>query len=162
MGTSFFKSALRSPAKEKPAATTPNKAPPAARDAAATPPLTEATSIIRDATVVFGAAHGTLLVPIKRRIAQYLQPNCYTLLIGDVTPVPLRGTTSRALHKEIMTIRAPFHLVLTDLGEGDIMYGFLHDCKHVVSCCIQAPNITCIEPFFLRGCNSLSSFDTSG
>ena len=61
-----------------------------------------------------------------------------------------------------MAIRALFHLVLTDLGEGEIMKGFLHDCKHVVSCCIYAPKITHIESYFLRGCTSLSSFDTSG
>ena len=80
------------------------------------------SATIRDATVVFGAVYGALLVPIQRRIAQYLQHNCYTLLIGDATLVPLRGTTSRALHDEIMAIGAPFHLVLMDLGKGDISW----------------------------------------
>ena len=93
---------------------------------------------------------------------QYLQRNCFTPLIGDATLVPLRGTTSRALHDEIMAIGGPFHLVLTDLGEGDIMESFLKGCKHVVSCSIHAPKITRIGDFFLLGCTSLSSFDTSG
>ena len=120
------------------------------------------STTIRDATAAFGAGHGALLVPIERRIVQYLQRNCYTPLIGDATLVPLRGTTSRALHDEIMAIGAPFHLVLTDLGEGDIMESFLKGCKHVVSCCIHSPKITRIGNYFLRDCTSLSSFDTSG
>ena len=120
------------------------------------------STTIRDATAAFGAGHGALLVPIERRIVQYLQRNCYTPLIGDATLVPLRGTTSRALHDEIMAIRAPFHLVLTDLGEGDIMMCFLQSCKHVVSCSIHSPKITRIDYGFLGGCTSLSSFDTSG
>ena len=95
------------------------------------------STTIRDATVAFGAGYSALLVPIERRIAQYLQRNYYTPLIGDATPVPLLGTTSQALHDEIMAIGAPFHLVLTDLGEEwDIMDGFLEGCKHVVSCSI--------------------------
>ena len=61
-----------------------------------------------------------------------------------------------------MAIGAPFHLVLTDLGEGDIMESFLRGCKHVVSCCIHSPKITRIENYFLLDCTSLSSFDTSG
>ena len=120
------------------------------------------TTPIRDATVAFGAGYGALVVPIERRIVQYLQRNCYTSLIGDATLLPLRSTTSRALHDEIMAIGGPFHLVLTDLGEGDIMESFLKDCKHVVSCSIHAPNITRIGFCFLNGCTSLSSFDTSG
>ena len=120
------------------------------------------STTIRDATVAFGDGHGALLMPIERRIVQYLQRNCYTPLIGDATLVPLHGTTSRALHDEVMAIGAPFHLVLTDLGEGDIMDGFLKRCKHVVSCSIHAPKITRIGFFFLRECTSLSSFDTSG
>ena len=120
------------------------------------------TTTIRDATVAFGAGHGALVVPIERRIVQYLQRNCYTPLIGDVTLVPLRGTTSRALHDEILAIGGPFHLVLTDLGEEDIMDGYLKGCQHVVSCSIHAPKITRIGDFFLLGCTSLSSFDTSG
>ena len=95
------------------------------------------STTIRDATVTFGAEYGALLVPIQRRIVQYLQRNCYTPLIGDATPVPLRGKTSHALHDEILVIGAPFHLELMDLGEGDIMDGFLKGCKHVVSCSIQ-------------------------
>ena len=142
---------LGSLVKAKPAAATP------ANPKATAPPTT-----IRDASVAFAAGYGTLLVPIQRRIAQYLQRNCYTPLFGDATFVPLHGTTSRALHDEVMAIRAPFHLVLTDLGEGDIMNGFLADCIHVVSCSIYAPNITTIGSSFLVGCTSLSSFDTSG
>ena len=98
--------------------------------------------IVTFAIVTFGEGYGALLVPIERRIAQYLQRNCYTPLIGDATLVPLRGTTSRALHDEIMAIGGPFHLVLTDLGEGDIMESFLKGCKHVVSCSIHSPKIT--------------------
>ena len=120
------------------------------------------SATIRDATVAFGAVYGALLVPIERRIVQYLQRNYYTPLIGDNTPVPLLGTTSRALHDEIMAIGAPFHLVLTDLGEGDIMNSFLQGCKHVVSCSIHAPKITRISSSCLRDCTSLTSFDTSG
>ena len=120
------------------------------------------STTIRDATVTFGAGYGALLVPIERRIAQYLLRNCYTPLTGDATPVPLRGTTARALHDEVMAIGAPFHLVLMDLGEGDIMDGFLAGCKHVVSCSIHAPKITHIGNKFLGGCTSLSSVDTSG
>ena len=104
----------------------------------------KAASTIRDAIVAFGAGYGALLLPIERRIVQYLQRNYYTPLTGDATLVPLRGTTSRALHDEIMAIGAPFHLVLTDLGEGDIMDSFLAGCKHVVSCYIHAPKITTI------------------
>ena len=89
------------------------------------------STTIRDATVAFGAVYGALLVPIQRRIVQYLQRNYYTPLIGDATLVPLRGTTSRALHDEVMAIGVPFRLVLTDFGEGDIMEGFLESCKHV-------------------------------
>ena len=100
--------------------------------------------------------------PSSGAFAQYLQRNYYTPLIGDATLVPLRGTTSRALHDEIIAIGAPFHLVLTDLGEGDIMDGFLRDCKHVVSCSIHVPKITTFGDTFVRGCTSLSSFDTSG
>ncbi len=128
MGSSSSKPAPRSPVKAKPAAATPNKA------VLPTP--------IRDVTVAFGAGYGTLLVPIERRITQYLQRNCYTPLIGAVTPVPLRGTTLPSLHEEVMAIRTPFHLVLTDLGEGNIMDGFLRNCIHVVSCSIFAPKIT--------------------
>ena len=146
MSTHSSKSALRSPAKTKPAAATPNKA----------------ASIIRDATVVFGAGHGALLVPIARRIVQYLQHNCYTPLIGNAILVPLRGTTSRALHDEIMAIGVPFHLMLTDLGKLDVMESFLEGCTHVVSCSIYSPKITRIGLCFLYGCTSLSSFDTSG
>ena len=146
MDTRSSKPAPCSPTKPKPAAATPNKA----------------ASNIRDATVAFGAGYGALLVPIERRIVQYLQRNCYTPLIGDATLVPLRGTTSQALHDEIMAIGTPFHLVLTDLGEGDIMVRFLQDCKHVVSCSIHAPKITRIGSSFLAACTSLSSFDTSG
>ena len=120
------------------------------------------SEIIRDSTVAFGAGYGALLVPIERRIAQYLQRNCYTSLIGDATLVPLRGTTSRALHDEVMALGAPFHLVLTDLGEGEIMERFLKGCTHVVSCSIHSPKITRIGLRFLYGCTSLSSFDTSG
>ena len=120
------------------------------------------STTIRDATVTFGAEYGALLVPIERRIAHYLQRNCYTPLIGAVTPVPLRGTTLPSLHDEVMAIKAPFHLVLTDLGEGNIMDGFLRNCIHVVSCSIFAPKITRIGSSFLRDCTSLSSFDTSG
>ena len=120
------------------------------------------STTIRDATVTFGAGYGALLVPIQRRIVQYLQRNCYTPLIGDATPVPLRGTTSRALHDEVMAIGVPFRLVLTDFGEGDITDGFLAGCKHVVSCTIHAPKITRIGTCFLYNCTSLSSFDTSG
>ena len=119
-------------------------------------------SSIRDATVAFGAGHGSLIVPIERRIAQYLHRNCYTPLIAHATPVPLFGTTSRALHNEIMAIGTPFHLVLTNLGEGGITKGFLEDCKHVLSCSIYAPKITHIGSSFLGGCISLLSFDTSG
>ena len=113
------------------------------------------TPNVRDATVTFGAGYGDLPLPIHRRIVQYLHRNCYTPLIGDATLVPLRGTTSRALHDEVMAIGAPFNLVLTDLGEGDIMDGFLEGCKHVVSCSIHAPKITRIGYGFLVGCTSL-------
>ena len=146
---------LGSLVKAKPAAATP-----------ANPREAAWPTTIRDATVAFGAGYDALLVPIERRIVQYLQRNWYTPLIGDATLVPLRGTTSRALHDEIMAIGAPFHLVLTDLGEGNIMNGFLRDCKHVVSCsihqCRALSKITTIGPSFLAGCTSLSSFDTSG
>ena len=94
MHTRSSKPAPCSPAKPKPAAATP-----------------AAASTIRDATVAFGAGYGTiptLPLPIHGRIVQYLQHNCYTPLIGNATLVPLRGTTSRALHDEIMAIGAPF------------------------------------------------------
>ena len=148
MGSGSSNSVPRSPVKAKPATATPYKA--------------ASLTTIRDASVSFGAGYGALLLPIERRIAQYLQRNCYTPLIGAVTPGPLHGTTSRALHDEVMAIRAPFHLVLMDLGEGDIMKDFLRNCIHVVSCSIFAPKITRIGHSFLRGCTFLSSFDTSG
>ena len=128
------------------------------------PPFTHSLALARtrDATVAFGDGHGALDVPIERRIAQYLQRNRYTPLIVDAPLVPLHGTTSQALHDEVMAIRVPFHLVLTDLGEGNIMESFLKGCKHVVSCFIYAPNITYTGSSFLSDCTSLLSFNTSG
>ena len=116
MGCSSSKSAARQrnalnllmrDAKPKPATATPNKA----------------ASTIRDATVAFGAGHGALLMPMERRIAQYLRCNYYMPQNRSgraVTPVPLLGTTSQALHDEVMAIRAPFHLVVRSGPEVNI------------------------------------------
>ena len=88
-------------------------------------------------------------------------PNYFTL-VGTATRVPLHGTTSEALHLEIMAIGAPFNLVLTFLREGEIMNDFLEHCEHLVSCTIHAPEVTRIGDNFLGDCTSLASFDTSG
>ena len=127
------------------------------------PKLDPATQSSLAATLGLLSHTNTYLpLPTVRLVAAYLQRNFYTPLTGDPTPVPLRGTTSRALHDEIMAIGRPFHLVLTDLGEGDIMDGFLDGCKHVVLCYIHALKITRIGFSFLRGCTSLSSIETTG
>ena len=124
-------------------------------------PQTKMNTAILHAIVAFGAGHGTLLEVIEKGVAKYLVHNFYTL-VGTTTPVPLRGTTSRALHDEIMTIRAPFDLVLTDLAEEKIMDGFLYGCEHLVSCSIHTPKITTMGWFFLHECRSLTSLVTSG
>ena len=83
-------------------------------------------------------------------------PNYFTL-VGTATRVPLHGTTSEALHTEVMGIGAPFNLVLTDLVEGEIVDKFLRGCIHLVSCTIHAPEVTRIGDCFLYGCTSLVS-----
>ena len=113
------------------------------------------------AIVAFGAGHGPLLEVVEKCITQYLVRNYYTV-VGTTTPVSLRGTTSETLHKEIMAIRAPFDLVLTDLGEGKTMDMFLYNCEHLVTCSIHVPNRTRMGWFFLEECRSLTSLVTSG
>ena len=83
--------------------------------------------------------------------------NYYTPLIGDDTPVHLLSTTSRALHDEIMAIGAPFHLVLTELGEGKIMEGFflVGGKSWTVSC--KAANTSCRALFMCRRLRALGA-----
>ena len=126
------------------------------------PPPPPSTKNIAEAIATYGAGHGHLWPALVEHVGAYLGPWNYFTLVGTATRVPLHGTTSEALHLEIMAIGAPFQLVLTDLREGEIMDEFLFDCGHLVSCTIHAPEVTRIGDNFLAGCTSLASFDTSG
>ena len=57
---------------------------------------------IDDASAVFGAGYGALLMPLRN----------YFTLVGSPTQIPLRATTSWALHDEVMDIASPFDLVV--------------------------------------------------
>ena len=121
-----------------------------------------ATTIIPDEVIVaYGDGHGFLFSSVFELVGDYLHANSY-VLVGTATRVRLHGRTSRALRHEIMAIGAPFDLVLTDLGEGEITDRFLADCRQIVSCTIDAPNVTRIGSWFLSRCTSLHSLDTSG
>ena len=127
------------------------------------PPLPPSTTtIIPDEVIVaYGDGHGYLFSTVFELVGEYLNANSY-VLVGTATRVRLHGRTSQALHDEIMAIGAPFDLVLTDLGEGEIMDFFLARCRHIVSCTIDAPKVTRIGRSFLDRCMSLHSLDTSG
>ena len=120
-----------------------------------------ASTLIAEVIVAYGDGHGYLRRSVFDLVGDFLKPNFY-VLVGTATRVRLHGRTSRALHDEIMAIGAPFDLVLTDLGEGEIMDWFLANCRHIVSCTIDAPKVTDIGFCFLGGCTSLHSLDTSG
>ena len=125
------------------------------------PPPSTTTIIPDEVIVAYGDGHGYLFSTVFELVSDYLNANSY-VLVGTATRVRLHGRTSRALHDEIMAIGAPFDLVLTDLGEGEIMDWFLANCRHIVSCTIDAPKVTDIGFCFLGGCTSLHSLDTSG
>ena len=112
------------------------------------PPPPSTTTVISEAIVAYGDGHGYLRPSVFELVGDYLKRNFY-ILVGTATRVRLHGRTSQALHDEIMAIGAPFDLVLTDLGEGEIMDWFLCGCGHIVSCSIDAPKVTHIGEGFL-------------